>query len=136
MKKHEYWVYMLHCADGSYYTGVTNDLERRVQEHGNSSHRCSYTAGRLPVELVYAQQFPYILDAIAWEKHIKRWTRAKKRALIRGNEESLRYNARGQCRRRIDNLRSSMRVTLRRTQGDTTKIILSEGQCHGESDEP
>lgn len=84
-----YWVYMLRCWDDSYYTGVTNNLEMRLEEHCTGFHEGSYTQKRLPVELVYSAPFQYVLDAIAWEKRIKRWTRAKKEALILGDQQAL-----------------------------------------------
>lgn len=84
-----YWVYMLHCADNTYYVGVTNDIERRYNEHVRGRNADAYTHERRPVQLVYSTTFSYILDAIAWEKQIKRWGRAKKEALIRGDFEKL-----------------------------------------------
>ncbi len=87
---HEYWVYMVRCCDGSYYVGVTSDVERRLAEHRSGDlSEGSYVYKRLPFELVYVQSFQYILDAIAWEKRVKRWTRAKKEALIRGDQDAL-----------------------------------------------
>jgi putative endonuclease len=83
-----YYVYILQCADKSYYTGVTNDIERRVSEHKNPEYRC-YTSSRLPVKLVYYEEFSYIRDAIDAEKQIKGWRREKKEALIRKNYDSL-----------------------------------------------
>ena len=85
----EYYVYILRCADSSYYTGVTNDYERRLAEHQAGTHDTSYTADRLPVELVYVENFQYILDAIEREKQIKGWTRKKKESLISGKPELL-----------------------------------------------
>ncbi|MCX6169153.1 MAG: GIY-YIG nuclease family protein [Ignavibacteriales bacterium] len=78
------WVYILKCADGSYYTGVTNNLERRITEHQYGAHD-GYTSVRLPVELVFSQEISNPLDAIAAEKQIKGWSRAKKEALIRAD---------------------------------------------------
>lgn len=77
-----YYVYMLKCSDDTYYVGVTNDLHRRVYEHASSYNPGSYTSKRLPVKLVYYSVFEYIYDAIAWEKQLKSWSRAKKEALI------------------------------------------------------
>ncbi len=108
-----YWVYMLRCCDDSYYTGVTNNLKMRLEEHVMGFNEGSYTQKRLPVELVYNVFFTDVLDAIAFEKRIKRWTRTKKEALIAGNKDQLRYGARGQCRRRIDGMRSCMRDIVR-----------------------
>ena len=81
-------VYILKCADGSYYTGITNNLDRRIAEHleGEPS---SYVNSRRPFELVYAITFQDIRDAISFEKQIKGWSRAKKEALIKGDLEEL-----------------------------------------------
>src|SRR6516162_57008 len=79
------YVYILRCADGSYYTGTARQgLEQRVAEH-NAGHYGGYTATRRPVELVFSQWFERITDAIAAERQIKGWSRAKKEALIRGD---------------------------------------------------
>lgn len=86
----KYWVYMLRCVDESYYIGVTSNVERRLGEHRIGLSEGSYVYKRLPFELVYQQSFQYVLDAIAWEKRIKRWTRAKKEALIKNDTNILR----------------------------------------------
>ena len=84
---------MLRCADGSYYVGSARlGLERRLSEH-NSGTYGGYTSKRLPVELVWSEHFLDIADAIAVERQIKGWSRAKKEALIRGDFESLRILA-------------------------------------------
>ena len=75
-----FWVYMLKCADGSYYVGHTEDLERRVAEH-QSGIIGGYIRARRPVPLAYAESFPTRLEALAMERRIKGWTRAKKEAL-------------------------------------------------------
>jgi putative endonuclease len=75
------YVYILECADGTYYTGSTWNLERRLWEHENGVVE-GYTARRLPVKLVYCEETPRIVDAYAREKQIQGWSRAKKRALI------------------------------------------------------
>src|SRR5438874_13324640 len=78
-------VYILRCADGSYYCGIARQgLERRVAEH-NSGVLGGYTSARRPVVLVYSEWFQRITDAIAAERQIKGWSRAKKEALIRGD---------------------------------------------------
>lgn len=82
------WVYILECADGSYYTGVTNNLEKRLLEHSNCVH-VGYTSTRLPVTLKFSQEFDNPLTAIEREKQIKRWSREKKKALILGDFEKL-----------------------------------------------
>jgi len=81
-RDHNYFVYIVECADGLYYTGVTNDLERRIDEHNNGLHPESFTYKRRPVVLKYWQRFTYINDAISWEKQVKGWGRKKKEALF------------------------------------------------------
>jgi putative endonuclease len=84
----DYFVYIVKCSDGSYYTGVTSNLERRLNEH-NSGFIKGYTSERLPVDLVYSNRFGNVDDAIRAEKQIKGWSRAKKEALIKGDFEAL-----------------------------------------------
>ncbi|MEX0809356.1 MAG: GIY-YIG nuclease family protein [Dongiaceae bacterium] len=79
------FVYMLRCCDGHYYVGTTRaSLEHRIAEH-NSGTYGGYTASRRPVVLIYSQRFDRIEDAIAAERQIKGWRRAKKEALARGD---------------------------------------------------
>lgn len=82
------WVYILRCADGSYYVGSTTGLNRRVEQH-NKGDDAKYTARRLPVALVYAVEFDSIWEAYAREKQIQSWRREKREALIRGDYEAL-----------------------------------------------
>lgn len=91
-------VYILRCADGSYYTGITRrSLEERVGEH-NSGLIPGYTASRRPVELVFADSFERIDQAIARERQIKGWSRAKKDALIRRDYAALPALARSRSK--------------------------------------
>ena len=84
--KHKYYyVYILKCSDDSYYTGFTNDFERRFAEHEEGYDPESYTYSRRPLELVYADYFTDPKQAIAFEKQIKGWSRAKKESLIAGD---------------------------------------------------
>src|SRR5690242_15344472 len=79
------WVYILRCADGSYYVGLTRKgLDKRVSEHSDGCFR-GYTHDRRPVELVWSQDFQWLTDAIACEHRLKGWRREKKEALIRGD---------------------------------------------------
>jgi putative endonuclease len=83
------WLYLLRCSDGSYYCGSTrSDLGRRISEH-NAGAYAGYTASRRPVSLVFSQEFDCIEDAIAAERRVKGWSRAKKEALIARDFESL-----------------------------------------------
>ncbi len=75
------WCYILRCADGSLYTGWTNDLEKRLAAH-NAGTASKYTRTRRPVALVYAERFESKQAAMSREWHIKRLTRAEKLALI------------------------------------------------------
>jgi putative endonuclease len=78
-------LYILRCADGSYYVGTArNGLDIRVAEH-NSGTFGGYTASRRPVSLVFSQHFERIVDAVAAERQIKGWSRAKKESLIAGD---------------------------------------------------
>ena len=79
------YLYMLRCADGSYYVGTArNGLEKRVAEH-NAGALGGYTAKRRPVSLIFSQHFESIADAIAAERQVKGWSRLKKEALIAGD---------------------------------------------------
>ncbi|MCF7844626.1 MAG: GIY-YIG nuclease family protein [Kiritimatiellales bacterium] len=85
----EYYVYILECSDNSFYTGVTNNYELRLSQHAEGKDTSAYTYSRRPVKLVYKAEFRDIDQAIAWEKRVKRWSRKKKEALIRGDFEEL-----------------------------------------------
>jgi len=83
------YLYILRCADGSYYVGTTRkSLDDRLGEH-NAGVYDGYTAARRPVSVVFAQQFDTITDAVAAERQVKGWSRAKKEALINGAWDKL-----------------------------------------------
>jgi putative endonuclease len=78
------YLYILRCADGRYYVGTTRkSLEERLGEHNAGLHG-GFTAARRPVAMVFAQHFETITDAIAAERQVKGWSRAKKEAMIKG----------------------------------------------------
>jgi putative endonuclease len=77
------WMYILECADGSYYVGSTKNLERRISEH-QQGLGAKHTSGRLPVKLVYGEEYDHVADAYAREKQVQGWRRAKREALING----------------------------------------------------
>ena len=79
-----FWAYMLHCADRSFYIGHTDDLDVRIAQHISGAFG-GYTSTRLPVKLVWSDAFPSRYEALAAERQIKGWSRAKKLALIRGD---------------------------------------------------
>jgi putative endonuclease len=84
-----YAVYILQCSDGTYYTGLTKDLDERVREHEIGVHPESYTFSRRPVKLEWSIVTESYQDAFQWEHRIKGWSRAKKKALIRGDIDGI-----------------------------------------------
>jgi len=89
-----FWVYILKCADGSYYTGHTDNLEKRIGEHRSGAFG-GYTSTRLPVELVFSQDFSSREEALTSERQIKGWSRKKKEAMLRGDWNEVSRLARG-----------------------------------------
>jgi putative endonuclease len=87
---YHYWVYIVRCNDGKYYTGVTNNLDRRLEEHNNGINPDCYTYERRPVVLMYEEHFHDINETIAWEKQLKGWSRKKKEALFRRDIEEIK----------------------------------------------
>ncbi|MBI4646506.1 MAG: GIY-YIG nuclease family protein [Bacteroidia bacterium] len=85
-------MYILECSDGTYYTGSTVDLERRLIEHQNSEG-ANYTKRRLPVKLVYFEEFAKVSDAFYREKQVQKWSHAKKKALMDGKTDYLKLLA-------------------------------------------
>ncbi|WP_298119069.1 GIY-YIG nuclease family protein [Flavobacterium sp.] len=81
-------MYILLCSDGSYYTGSTIDLERRLNEHQNGEG-ANHTKKRLPVSLLYYEEYSRIDEAFYREKQIQGWSRKKKEALMQGNIDLL-----------------------------------------------
>jgi putative endonuclease len=82
------YMYILKCADGSYYTGSTLDIERRIKQH-QAGEGANHTRKRLPVKLVYYELYSRIDTAYYREKQVQGWNRIKKEALINGNQELL-----------------------------------------------
>lgn len=82
------WVYIVECSDRSYYVGSTTVLEQRISDHNTGRYK-GYTSTRLPVTLLWSQEFPDIRYAFEFERKIKKWSRVKKEALMRGDFELL-----------------------------------------------
>jgi putative endonuclease len=79
------WIYILSCADGSYYTGITRrSVEERVSEHAQGLI-AGYTFTRRPVKLVFSEHYERIDEAVAAERRIKGWSRAEKEAYMRAD---------------------------------------------------
>ncbi len=83
-----FYTYMLKCADGSFYTGHTENLDNRVAEH-NAGFVKGYTFTRRPVELVWSEYFQTRYEALEAERQIKGWSRAKKQALCKSDWETI-----------------------------------------------
>lgn len=95
---HNYYVYIVQYSDKSYYTGVTNDLERRLWEHETGYNEKCYTYTRRPVELKYNEHFHNINNAIAREKQIKGCSRKKKEALFKRDWKEISKLAKSRLR--------------------------------------
>ena len=83
------YVYILECSDNSYYIGMSNNVEKRFQQHSSGINRNCYTYTRRPLRFVFSLIFSDPNSAITFEKKIKGWSRAKKKALIEGKWELL-----------------------------------------------
>ena len=92
-----HFVYIVRCADGSLYTGYARDPKARVATH-NRGRGARYTSGRRPVTLVYTETFDTVGDALRREHELKRWSRAKKRALIARSRRTYRASAQRSAR--------------------------------------
>jgi len=88
----QFWVYILRCADGTYYTGHTEDMEARLWQHENGIC-CDWTARRRPVELAWCETVPSRYEALSFERRIKGWTRAKKETLIASDWDRISWLA-------------------------------------------
>ena len=100
------WVYVLRCADGKYYTGHTDDLDRRVAQHQVGGF-CDFTSRRRPVTLMWSESFPSRIEALEAEHRIKPWSRAKKEALFRGDWATVSHFARPPHERPSTSLRTN-----------------------------
>lgn len=77
-----YYLYVLHCADDTLYTGITTDIPRRISEHSTGALGAKYTAARRPVKLLYTQKFPDRSSASKAESRVKKMTRVQKREFL------------------------------------------------------
>jgi putative endonuclease len=88
-----FWCYILKCADGLYYTGHTDNLDRRIAEHTTGGF-CDFTSRRLPVSLLWTTDFPTRHEALECGLKVKKWSRAKKEALARSDWRAPKFHAR------------------------------------------
>jgi len=79
-----YYVYIVECSDGLFYTGITNDLDKRIEQHNAGTKKNAFTFKRRPVQLKWYEQFTDPSQAIQFEKQLKGWNRKKKLAIIQG----------------------------------------------------
>ncbi len=91
VRKSKYWVYIVQCKDGTYYTGYAKDLKKRIALH-NSGNGAKYLRGKLPVKLVYAKEYRYYKNTVHRERNIKKMTRHQKGELIRIYNENNNHN--------------------------------------------
>jgi len=83
IKRHSlYYIYIVQCQIGTYYTGYTNNLEKRIADH-NNGHGSKYLRGKGPVKLVYAKEYKYYKNVLRAERSLKKLTRVQKEELIR-----------------------------------------------------
>ena len=94
-----YYVYLIQCFDGTFYVGVTNNVERRFWEHCHGDDTDSYTYSRRPLRLVHSWEFPTPIQAIDFEKKIKRWSHRKKRAFAEAKFGDVTRFSRGSDRK-------------------------------------
>src|SRR5688572_15963070 len=89
LSQERYSVYILLCADGAYYIGLTNELMKRFGEHNDGKYPQCYTFTRRPVKLVYYETIPFLKEAVDRETQLKKWSRKKKEALIQQDYHKL-----------------------------------------------
>ena len=106
-----FWCYILRCADGKYYTGHTDNLDRRIAEHTHGGYS-DFTARRLPVELIWTDEFTTRVEAIEAELRIKKWSRAKKEALASADWVTLSHFAKPPAERSTDGPPKRVSTTL------------------------
>jgi predicted GIY-YIG superfamily endonuclease len=116
----QFWVYLLRCADGSYYPGHTDNLEARLWQH-QQGICCDWTRRRRPIELVWCEAAPTRYEALAFERRIKGWTRAKKEALIASDWDRVSWLARPPHERPSTSLRTNENI-----ESGTTKPVRAE----------
>ena len=82
MSDKKFFVYIVECADGSYYTGYTTDIQRRLNEHNYSTRSAKYTRSRRPVKLIYSEEYNTLSEALKREHAIKKLSRKRKKDLV------------------------------------------------------
>jgi predicted GIY-YIG superfamily endonuclease len=133
----QFWVYILRCSDGSYYTGHTDDLQKRLWEH-EEGLAADWTRRRRPVELTWCALGSSRDEVFAFERRVKNWSRAKKEALIAGDWALVGHFARPPRERPSTTLGTSDEgARLHDTPCATTEPLVPsevEGRCSGGGD--
>ncbi len=111
-----FFVYMLECADESYYVGMTTSLEKRLAEHEAGIDPYAYTYSRRPVTLVWNQAFDTEHEAFTAERQLKGWSRAKKRALSKGDWDAIHQIVKSERKRREHSKAKSSTKTSNRPE--------------------
>jgi len=96
----EFVLYILECADGSFYIGHTDNLDKRMEQH-DQGKGCAYTSMRRPLKLIHAEAFETRIEALAMERKLKGWSRAKKLAYVAGDWDVVSTLAKGRHRRQL-----------------------------------
>ena len=122
-----FWVYLLRCADDSYYAGHTDNLEKRIGQHHAGSIPGCYTFKKRPLTLAWSQDFPSRIEALESEMQIKRWSRAKKEALIAGDWATLKLLAKSRTTRKSDDLGELDRNREERGSTGSPRTEISTG---------
>ncbi|MFW2830032.1 GIY-YIG nuclease family protein [Sphingomonas sp. ID0503] len=123
-----FWVYILECSDGRFYTGHTDDLEARVSQH-QAGRGADFTVRRLPVRLVWADHAGTREEALAFERQLKGWSRAKKAAWIAQDWKLLNWLSRAPSERTAYVTRASTSLSTNGVNGsEGAPFVLSEGE--------
>jgi len=110
----EFVLYILECADGSFYIGHTDDLEKRMEQH-DLGKRSAYTAQRRPLKLIHTPAFETRYEALTMERRLKGWSRAKKLAYMAGNWDAVRALSKGRHEHQRQVLGASTPLALQAT---------------------
>jgi len=130
-----YYLYILECNDGSYYTGVTNNLEKRFAEHQSDENPKSYVYNRRPLKLIWSEYYNDINQAIEKEKQVKGWSKKKKEALIKDDFDSLIELSKNSILREQNEIVQEKKYTLRQAQDDTffRKVVITGPESSGKT---
>jgi predicted GIY-YIG superfamily endonuclease len=129
----QFWVYILRCADGSYYTGHTDRIESREGEH-NAGLGSDWTRRRLPVQLVWCEVLPSRQEAYEAERRIKPWSRAKKEGLIARDWAQVSYFAKPPHERPSTSLGKSEGATRASTDARPSTSLGTSGEVSSDQD--